>query len=287
MVCMFTHVKSQDQNRFLLHLFGAREFILPLLTALFFFGIPFFASADTVTVIDQVNRAADCSSLGPGWWQAAPPNFPSQWSFCAHNAPYDYMPGATSMKYIDQVTWGIFPYNGRDGCQDKGTGWESIAAQGRGDSAHYYAVCAHFASINYAEGPTSRSVLINYDAMGSGSSTNGNQCTVSPVDVPPWVLYNGPVTDFAHWYATGWCELRATHNLGIPPPSCNDIGLRVYDKKAGKAITINTQTSISSPLRIRRKGVTYGIPLVDPGNGSASRIRIKTSTGIRALQMCL
>jgi len=40
----------------------------------------------------------------------------------------------------------------------------------------------------------------------------------------------------------------------------------------------------SNPLRIRKGGVTYGIELVDTSDSNASLIRIKTSTGIKAIR---
>lgn len=40
----------------------------------------------------------------------------------------------------------------------------------------------------------------------------------------------------------------------------------------------------TNPLRIRKGGVTYGIELVDTGDGNASRIMVKTGTGIKAIR---
>jgi hypothetical protein len=40
----------------------------------------------------------------------------------------------------------------------------------------------------------------------------------------------------------------------------------------------------SHPLRIRKGGVTYGIELVDTGDPNASRIRIQTGAGLRAIR---
>ncbi len=70
-------------------------------------------------------------------------------------------------------------------------------------------------------------------------------------------------------------------------PSCDGVGLRMFDATAGKNIIINTEQGLpTSPLRIQRGGVTYGIPLVDLRGLNASPIHIKTSSGIKALQMC-
>jgi hypothetical protein len=42
--------------------------------------------------------------------------------------------------------------------------------------------------------------------------------------------------------------------------------------------------TLTSPLRIRKNGVTYGIMLVAPNAPDASPIRVQTSSGIKALQ---
>ena len=61
----------------------------------------------------------------------------------------------------------------------------------------------------------------------------------------------------------------------------------MFDATTGQTVIINTQKGTpTSPLRIVKEGVTYGIPLVDPGGYYASRIYVKTPSGTKALQMC-
>lgn len=64
-----------------------------------------------------------------------------------------------------------------------------------------------------------------------------------------------------------------------------DIGLRVRDN-SGTNIKIACEPigTVTSPLRIRKGNVTYGIVLVDPSDPSASKVRIKTKdSGVKAL----
>ena len=62
-----------------------------------------------------------------------------------------------------------------------------------------------------------------------------------------------------------------------------DIGLRVFDGHNIIGIAAEPGTP-TSPLRIHKNGVTYGIRLVDPNLLNASKIRIQTPTGVKALQ---
>jgi len=63
-----------------------------------------------------------------------------------------------------------------------------------------------------------------------------------------------------------------------------DIGLRM--REAGQTVTIACEPagSVTSPLRIAKGGNIYGIALVDTNNSMASKFRIKTSGGIKALR---
>lgn len=70
-----------------------------------------------------------------------------------------------------------------------------------------------------------------------------------------------------------------------PTPSCySDIGLRVYDGAAIRRIAAEPSGTLTSPLRISKGGITYGIVLVDPSDPSASKTRIQTTAGTKALR---
>ena len=63
-----------------------------------------------------------------------------------------------------------------------------------------------------------------------------------------------------------------------------DCGLRAYDGTKVITIACEPTGTLTSPLRIRKGSTTYGIVLVDTTDSNASKIRIKTSSGIKALR---
>ena len=85
---------------------------------------------------------------------------------------------------------------------------------------------------------------------------------------------------------TGTCTVtmsadRAiTANFTLSYASC---GLRAYDGSAIITFACEPTGTVTSLLRIFSSGNIYGIMLVDPTDASASKFRIRTSAGIRAL----
>lgn len=76
--------------------------------------------------------------------------------------------------------------------------------------------------------------------------------------------------------ANGWIyELQA---WGVV-----DIGLRAYDGTGVVKIACEPAGVLSSPLRIHKNGTIYAIVLVDQSDSRASRTRIKTNSGTKAL----
>jgi hypothetical protein len=63
-----------------------------------------------------------------------------------------------------------------------------------------------------------------------------------------------------------------------------DIGLRVYDGTNAISIACEPSSSLTSPLRIRKGANTYGIMLLELGDPCASKVKIKTPTGTKALR---
>ncbi len=72
--------------------------------------------------------------------------------------------------------------------------------------------------------------------------------------------------------------------LTIPAPAYIDIGLRVYNGRETIIIACEPEGTLTSPLRIRKNGVTYGIVLVGPSDANASGIRVQTTSGVKALR---
>lgn len=69
-----------------------------------------------------------------------------------------------------------------------------------------------------------------------------------------------------------------------PPPQYTDCGLRVFAGNSVIKIACEPKGTVTSPLRIRTNDTTYGIVLVEPNDPNASQLRIKTSSGIKALR---
>lgn len=74
-------------------------------------------------------------------------------------------------------------------------------------------------------------------------------------------------------------ELRA---WGLPP--CTDIGLRVFDGTDVVRIACEPEGTLTSPLRIKKNGIIYGIFLVNSSSAKASKVKIKVPSGIKALR---
>ena len=84
----------------------------------------------------------------------------------------------------------------------------------------------------------------------------------------------------------GYGRINAAAALDATPPESPpiDIGLRVYDGTAIISIACEPAGTLTSPLRIRKNEVTYGIVLVDPSDPNASKLKIQTSSGVKALR---
>ncbi len=69
-----------------------------------------------------------------------------------------------------------------------------------------------------------------------------------------------------------------------PPDPEEDIGLRMFDGTNIVTIAAEPSGTLTSPLRIAKGGTIYGIILVDVTDSDASKIRIETNSGIKALK---
>ncbi|TSC69405.1 MAG: hypothetical protein G01um101466_66 [Parcubacteria group bacterium Gr01-1014_66] len=214
---MFARPKSQGHSGSFFRSFDTRELILYFLAALFFLGMPFFASASTVTVIDHLYRyPGACSDLGEGWWTAGSYN----WNFCGHRASYEYDPaGGTTASFIDGVAGRVFDISDNKSnnqqCVDAfGAGWRNFGTQGIGRVQKYYGVCARWGTISYTPGPERRGILVDVQALDAIN-------ILCERNLGGWIGY-GPVADFSRSYQQAWCERPEILSLGInPPPSCD------------------------------------------------------------------
>lgn len=62
-----------------------------------------------------------------------------------------------------------------------------------------------------------------------------------------------------------------------------DIGLRAHDGNTIIRIAVDASGTLGSPVRITKNGATYGVALTDPNSPEASRFRIQTPSGTKAL----
>jgi len=114
----------------------------------------------------------------------------------------------------------------------------------------YYTVCENPNPIDY--GPTGRGFE---NAMG-GRTYYGSSS------------YNTRIEGFSY----------------TPAPTYVDCGLRIRTGTLTLAIACEPAGTLTSPLRIRKGGSTYGIVLVATTDANASPLRIQTSSGVKALR---
>lgn len=131
-----------------------------------------------------------------------------------------------------------------------------------------------------------RNVIISIKKDGLWSQIGTS--TAEQVTIPgPW----DNVTDVRGYFeemrkvahGTVWAELRI-YEIEAWGFIYQDIGLRVYNGSETIAIAAEPTGTLTSPLRIAKNGVIYGIVLVDPGDTNDSGVRIQTSSGIKALR---
>jgi hypothetical protein len=111
-----------------------------------------------------------------------------------------------------------------------------------------------------------------------GNTNNMEFATALGVD-SSGAYVGGSGGDFINLSSLYW---RINKYLGL---SYIDCGLKVRESSATVSIACEPLGTITSPLRIRRSdNNTYGVVLVDPADASASKMRINTSSGIKALR---
>jgi hypothetical protein len=92
-----------------------------------------------------------------------------------------------------------------------------------------------------------------------------------------------PPTPAASLVANGLQSLMLTPAVP-PPPAAVDIGLRIYDGTTTNKLAAEPPGQLTSPFRINKNGTNYGILLVATNATNASKFRIQTSSGVKAVQ---
>ncbi|MDD4910164.1 MAG: hypothetical protein PHR44_05745 [Candidatus Omnitrophica bacterium] len=91
-----------------------------------------------------------------------------------------------------------------------------------------------------------------------------------------WISTNtGGHGNETRWSSARIYELQAWGSV--------DIGLRLYDGTEAVKIACEPAGVLTSPLRVHKDGTTYAIVLVEPSDSRASKLRVKTERGIKAL----
>jgi hypothetical protein len=90
-----------------------------------------------------------------------------------------------------------------------------------------------------------------------------------------WVLAGYPSQSGADGTDIGAVEVQSA------PPRVLDVGLRAFDGTTVIRIAC-TNASAATPFRVAKNGTTYGVVLTATNAPDASKIRIKTSSGVKA-----
>ena len=75
---------------------------------------------------------------------------------------------------------------------------------------------------------------------------------------------------------------NASNTCQLAPET--DCGLRGYDGTSTIKFACEPAGTLTSKFRINKNGVTYGVVLVSTADAMASKFRINTSSGIKALK---
>ncbi len=110
-----------------------------------------------------------------------------------------------------------------------------------------------------------------------GGTATFNFTLTAPSTPGTYILCRQMVQELIEWFGA----YTPATNITVNAP---DIGLRAYDGTGVVRIAAEPTGTVTSPLRIRKGNTTYGIPLVDRTDPSASKIIINTSLGPKALK---
>jgi hypothetical protein len=114
-----------------------------------------------------------------------------------------------------------------------------------------------------------------------------------PVGYDPSIGVDGArgiTVDSEYIYVVGYDSIPGTHQW--PEGRIEkrekggfiDIGLRFWDGSTAVAIAAESANPPTSAIRIAKAGITYGLALVDITDPMASKIRVQTSSGVKALR---
>ncbi len=123
------------------------------------------------------------------------------------------------------------------------------------------------------------------NSSGGNTTVDHDSGTVSlPVNLTNVTAIKAIATAHTHSGGNSRTEDSSASIYEIQAYGVVDIGLRAYDGTGIIKIACEPAGTLTSPLRISKNGTTYAVTLVDPADANASKIRVKTSSGIKALK---
>jgi len=121
-------------------------------------------------------------------------------------------------------------------------------------------------------------ITANHSNYGTGIIYN--VWVPSPGNITCWDTTT-PVLSGAYCKHNCTCNTRPFKNITVGFIDC---GLRIYDGSSIIIPACEPLGTLTSPLRLSNKGNIYGIVLVDTTSTYASKARIQTTSGIKALR---
>ncbi len=125
-----------------------------------------------------------------------------------------------------------------------------------------------------------------YNSSSGGNTTvDHDSGTVSlPVNLTSVTAIKAMANGHTHSGGNSRTEDSSASIYEIQAYGVVDIGLRAYDGTNVIKIACEPTGTLTSPLRISKNSTIYAVTLVDPTDANASKIRVKTSSGIKALK---
>jgi hypothetical protein len=124
----------------------------------------------------------------------------------------------------------------------------------------------------------------NNSSGGNGSLNNDSGIIQLPVNLTNITKIKAIANGHTHSGGDSRTNTSSALVYEIQAFGVIDIGLRAYDGSNVIKIACEPTGILTSSLRIAKNGTTYAVTLADPADTNASKIRVKTSSGIKALR---
>jgi hypothetical protein len=123
----------------------------------------------------------------------------------------------------------------------------------------------------------------NVNQGGLAGGLAGSYTYSNHVQLPPQTLeFTSPAGIKEIYLRSDDCE-NSVASLVLLATARVDAGLRAYDGTAVVKLASEPPGQQTSPIRINKNGTTYGLLLTDVNSPDASKFRVQTSSGVKAL----